>query len=320
MRFKVFLVFFVVGPAVANIAGASLLCSVATSVSVDGNDVLLGTARGAIFKYQGRSGQLVVDGCGADADWRRLQQALPAITKLKSTAQGYFALSHQEGIWNSRSNEGFIPERHKYESAQALLDVLLLDSSSENDMPTALAVGTRGLFLARSADGDWQRRDLYIDPEWEEPDDFTLYGITQLADERFITVGEAGVIYRSENGKDWLKESAGTESSWFGVVALPSGGVLLYGFGGNLAFKTDIDADWQLAQTGSSKSLFASVLLADGTVLLAGAGGELLHWSGMRAINTIQTGTIADISDIDLHQDQLLMATDSGLLSVPWSQ
>ncbi len=114
MRFKVFLVFFVVGLAVVNIAGASPLCGVATSVSVDGNVVLLGTARGAIFQYQGRSGQLFAHECGADSDWRRLQQALPTLPKLKYTAQGYFPFCHQKSIRNTPSHAGFITQRHHY--------------------------------------------------------------------------------------------------------------------------------------------------------------------------------------------------------------
>ena len=290
-------------------------CGAITTVALKDSQVLAGSARGELLLS--KAGLLEgSDLCSGPEQWKVATSALPALTNVSATESAFWLLGHQEGIYKYRVDEKLYEANLAPESPQAVLDLIEVRNGNSDTVQRLLAVGTRGLFLQSENSGDsWEARDLYIDPEWEEPDDYNLYAILQLRSGRFLAAGESGVIYWSDDGVEWERETVGGGASWFGAVEV-SGGVLLHGFGGALAYKAADDDEWLLKQSPSGNSLYTAAVLENDAVILAGAKGELLEWKASDELVTLQSGTSAAITDLAAPDDQLLMATDEGLKSV----
>lgn len=290
-------------------------CGAITTVALKNSQVLAGSARGELLLskaglLEGR------DLCSGPEQWNVAASTLPALTNVSVTGAAFWLLGHQEGIYKYRADEKLYEANLAPKSPQAVLDLIEVRSGDSETAQQLLAVGTRGLFLQSEDSGDsWEAKDLYIDPEWEEPDDYNLYAILQLQSGRFLVAGETGVIYWSNDGADWERETVGGGATWFGAVEV-SGGVLLHGFGGALAHKAAGDNDWLLKQSPSGNSLYTAAVLDNGVVILAGAKGELLQWKPPGELQPFQSGTSAAIIDLAVTNTQLLMATDKGLKSV----
>lgn len=308
------------------------LCDVLTGVAVvDGLAVVSG-ARSNVLRSQGLVARDFVNGpnCVAAAaeQWDELAVPIKAAwTDVLENEAGLWLLGHEQillnsedlgATWRSMQLVGDFAGNPQ----QAFMDLLLPTSVAVNRASQNIyAVGTRGLY-ATSKDGGvhWQQQVLYVDPEWDEPEDFNLNAIVELKDGGFLVAGEAGAVYWSKDGEHWDKDFAGSEATWFGAVAMPNGGALLYGFGGKLAYTKGFEEDWQLLEVGTA-SLFSSVLLDSGDLLLAGQRGELLRWSGdvSQSFLKVPTGMNATITGMAVLGSSLLLTTDHGLWSVPFS-
>lgn len=302
--------FFMVGNGIAQNP-----CGVITTVALNNAQVLAGSARGELLLsktglLEGR------DLCSSQERWEPIARTFPALTNISVASSAFWLLGHQEGIYKYSGGGELYEANLAPQSPQAVLDLIEVRSDRSDTVQQLIAVGTRGLFLqSENAGESWEARDLYIDPEWEEPDDYNLYAILQLQSGRFLVAGETGVIYWSNDGAEWERETVRGGATWFGAVEV-SGGVLLHGFGGALAYKAAGDNDWLLIQSPSGNSLYTAAVLDDDVVILAGAKGELLQWKTPSELVPFQSGTSAAIIDLAVTNAQLLMATDKGLKSV----
>lgn len=319
-----------VRPAVAKEHDRLALCDVLTGVAVVEGVAIVSGARSTVLRSQGldfnassfdaKCSESALSSWAAvavpvKATWTNVLENKTSLWLLGH--EGTLLKSHDAGVtWR---NTEFVGQKPK----QAVMD-LLHPASHEPELNSGLvyAVGTRGLY-AKSEDrgAHWLQQVLYIDPEWDEPEDFNLNAIVELKAGGFLVAGEAGAVYWSKDGEDWDKDFAGSEATWFGAVAMPSGGVLLYGFGGKLAHAKGYEEDWVLLESGTSSSLFSSMLLDSGELLLAGQHGELLRWSGDigQPFFSVVVDTDATITGMAAFGSKLLLTTDHGLWSVPYS-
>ena len=104
-----------------------------------------------------------------------------------------------------------------------LLDVWFRDERN------GFAVGAYGYFLATSDGGrTWKPRTI-------DKDDFHLNAIVPAGAGRLFIAGEAGAIYRSDDGgSTWRKLPSPYAGSWFSALALDADGLLLFGLRGSM--------------------------------------------------------------------------------------
>ena len=280
----------------------------------------------------GTRGQLLIkdlsvtdDSCGLQADngWRQAASEVAGPsgrwTGLKAVAQQPWLLGHQQTLYYYDNADAW---QRVYQAADS--DFALMDVAQAPRLGRYFAVGTRGVYLVSEDQGKhWAPQDLYIDPEWDEPEDYNLNGIAVLAKRGLLVAGEAGALYWSKDGDRWHKDHAGYDGTWFGAQALADGGVVAYGFAGHVAYSEGYREDWTVVKGPQRASLFAAHRLADGSMLLAGERGALWRWTPQTDVFVvIASGTQATITDLlvldNQEQQQILLITDQGVKRVAY--
>lgn len=152
--------------------------------------------------------------------------------------------------------------------ADPFLDVMFFDERR------GMAVGAYGMSFATDDGGEsWRVNQLGI----ENPDRFHLYGLYSDEAGRVVMTGEAGLLYRSEDGGASFERFPDVyDGSLFGVVPW-AGRPLSFGLRGNLFAYDDAEAAWQQVMADNEASLYGGAPLDDGGALLVGAGGMLLR-------------------------------------------
>jgi len=141
----------------------------------------------------------------------------------------------------------------------------------------------------------------------DNPDGFHFYGITRSQND-LILVGEAGMIFRSQNwGKNWEKLPSPYEGSYFNVVGSPNCNfVVAFGMRGKIFFSQDQGDNWQASKTDNTSALYGGTMLSDGSVCLVSESGALLRStddgrSFQKPSGRVPTGiTLTEISDGNL--------------------
>jgi photosystem II stability/assembly factor-like uncharacterized protein len=90
--------------------------------------------------------------------------------------------------------------------------------------------------------------------------------------------GEAGLLYRSENGGDrWERIDLDYYGSLFGVLALDDRRAITFGLRGNIYLTEDRGESWRLVTDEDSPGLsfYGGRQLTNGSVVLVGAGGVM---------------------------------------------
>ena len=165
---------------------------------------------------------------------------------------------------------------------EPLLDVWFRDSE------TGFAVGAFGTFLA-TADGGatWTCRNgcpgddgvtenppLLGDGEFE--DDLHLNRIAAAGPDRLYMAGEAGALYRSDDGgATWRALPSPYGGSWFGLLALDADTVLAAGLRGRLFRSEDGGESWTHVAAGTTATLTDAVRVAPDLILVTGLAGAL---------------------------------------------
>lgn len=136
-----------------------------------------------------------------------------------------------------------------------------------------LAVGAYGMALAsRDAGRSWH----WPTPELPNPEGFSIYGLAQRGEERFL-YGEQGLLLRAPAAQaPFVAVQSPSTGSIFSALALREGPLLLLGLRGKLFRSAQVDAPWAEVQTPVDASLLAGLQLADGRVVLVGAAGQVL--------------------------------------------
>jgi photosystem II stability/assembly factor-like uncharacterized protein len=150
--------------------------------------------------------------------------------------------------------------------ADPLLDVRFIDAQR------GFAAGAYGAFLRTNDGGEhWKLAVGGID----NPDRFHFYAILPSDSAGLFLVGEAGLLFRSDDaGQSFQRYDGVYDGSLFGVLPIGNS-ALAFGLRGN-QFRYDPQSDsWSAIDSGNDFSLYGGARLEDGTLLLLGSGGMI---------------------------------------------
>lgn len=265
----------------------------------------------------GESWQVQMDGqriallqiADAEREVARLQSALAQLSDEVAIEDAQVALEDAE---------------FALEDAQALTEtgivtpILGLEFISATE---GYAAGAYGLLL-KTTDGGKQWS--LISARINNPERYHYYDLASTASGALVLVGEAGVLYRSDdNGMQWQALSTGYQGSFFGVQATSDGGVLTYGLRGTLFRSSDDGQSWQAVTTASQATLVGGAVLPDGRILLSGAGGTLLlSANNGNSFTKIDSATRSTISAVTVNTAGKILVSGAGgvrVLDVPGS-
>ena len=103
-----------------------------------------------------------------------------------------------------------------------------------------------------------------------------LNGMTRAADGSLWLVGERGLLLQSKDqGKTWKDHAGVYAGSFFGILSLPSRGLLVYGMRGNAYYSTDSGQTWQKSKIPEALSLFSGGVTAQNEIILVGASNAV---------------------------------------------
>ncbi|OGI42460.1 MAG: hypothetical protein A2V92_00155 [Candidatus Muproteobacteria bacterium RBG_16_65_31] len=146
-----------------------------------------------------------------------------------------------------------------------LLDVWFASADS------GIAVGAYGLAYA-TQDGGRSWRPLKV-----LADDMHLNALARGSGGRLYIAGEAGTLARStDGGRSWSRLPSPYRGSYFGMLALPDGTLLLHGLRGKIHRSTDDGRSWTPVESGTQANLLGGAVLDDGAVVLVGYDGVIL--------------------------------------------
>ncbi|HXY76410.1 MAG TPA: hypothetical protein VEH54_05835 [Steroidobacteraceae bacterium] len=192
------------------------------------------------------------------------------------------AVGHDEVILaTADAGDTWTRTHYAPEAERPLLDVMC-------GPPTqAIAVGAYATYLTSNDAGDsWSARTFQASPPPKgragrpaaaESGGFHLNRIVAASDTRFYLAGEAGHLYRSDNGGViWQELSSPYEGSFFGVLPLGGESVLAFGMRGNLYRSDDLGGNWQKIDTGTVAMLNGAARLDASGVAIVGLSGVVL--------------------------------------------
>lgn len=106
------------------------------------------------------------------------------------------------------------------------------------------------------------------------PDGFHFNSIGQLSGDTLFMAGEAGTLYRSDNGgTDWLQLDSPYEGSFFGFQWLAQhNAVIAYGLRGNAFISYDQGDSWHALDVPGKESVMNAIATEDQLILLGGSG------------------------------------------------
>ena len=252
--------------------------------------LLDGTTAGSRLVVVGERGHVLYsDDDGAT--WTQAQvpvQVMLTAVRMRDAQTGW-AVGHDAVVLRTRDGGATWHLVHHAPQAQLpLLDVWFRDADN------GIAVGAFGTFLASADGGDtWTCRNAC----WEEDDrvgaadaspllhaadsdfedDFHLNAIVPAGAGRLYLAGEAGVLYRSDDGGEtWRALPSPYSGSWFGALALDADTVLVAGLRGRLFRSEDAGESWTQIDTGTTATLTDLVQVQPDLILITGLAGALL--------------------------------------------
>jgi len=244
---------------IARLAPASLLLDVAR--------------RGDRLLAVGERGHILVSSDGGQS-WTQAKvptRALLTGVYLHDNQLGW-AVGHDSVVLRTRDG-GVTWERvhHAPENERPLLDVWFKDAER------GLATSAYGELLATSDGGDsWEPRAV------RDGDDFHLNQLAAAADGTLYLAGEAGHLYRSDDGGEtWVPLPSPYAGSFFGLLPLAEGPVLAFGLRGRLFASADRGKTWTRIETASEATLLSGLQIGPGRYVVAGMEGTLVWGEGV---------------------------------------
>ncbi len=151
-------------------------------------------------------------------------------------------------------------------------DKPFLDLTFENEQKGFIVGAYNLIFYTDDGGKTWQPWLDHV----ENPRGMHLYGIKSTGNDLFLA-GEQGTILRSENGGErFTALPSPYDGSFFGLLSLKDGELLVFGLRGHLFKSMDHGATWEAIQTGISSCITAATRLHDGTILLTTGTGDVL--------------------------------------------
>jgi len=188
-------------------------------------------------------------------------------------------------------------------------------------------VGAYATYLTSDDGGDsWSPRTFQASPPPKgrarpaaaESGGFHFNRIVAASDTRFYIAGEAGHVYRSDNGGViWQELSSPYGGSLFGVLPLAGESLLVFGMRGNLYRSDDLGGNWQKIDTGTVAMLNGAVRLnASGVAIVGLSGVVLVSRDGGRSFalaqQTDRSGLSAAVR-VGADPDEIAVVGESGV-------
>ncbi len=210
-----------------------------------------------------------------------------------------------------------------------LLDVWFRDRSR------GIVSGAFGLLLASDdggetwscANGCWS---VGLDPPSGEPllraegsdfeDDYHLNAIAPSADGSLYLAGEAGALYRSDDGgQSWTALPSPYDGSWFAALSPGPDTLVVAGLRGNLHRSDDAGETWTRIETGTVATLTGLIRTRSGGVLATGLAGEvLLSDEGVRTVSRHSLASRQALSTaLETPSGRILLLGEDGLTPFP---
>ena len=229
--------------------------------------LLDGASAGSRLVVVGARGHVLVSDDGG-ASWKQARvpvRALLTAVHMHDARIGW-AVGHDAVIL--RTEDGGMTwslTHHAPKEERPLLDVWFRDER------VGFAVGAYGYFLSTKDGGrTWKPRTI-------DKDDFHLNALVPAGPGRLFIAGEAGVLYRSDDGGDtWRKLSSPYAGSWFSALALDANRLLLLGLRGSMFRSENGGESWTKVRTATKATLTGAVRLKPDLLLVTGLEGTLL--------------------------------------------
>lgn len=182
------------------------------------------------------------------------------------------------------------------------------------DQRTGFALGGYGILLRTDDAGDsWQ----YWGDRLPNPDSFHLNSMTRDHHGALYIAGEAGHIFRSDDGgESWILLDSPYQGSFF-AIASQGGRLYLSGLRGHL-FTSDNGADWRAVDIPTDKTLNAIIPLDD-DVLIVGQGGAVFKGYGDN-FSAVKTGVRRSFSAAVATGQRWFLVGEGGVMTVSATQ
>ncbi len=262
----------------------------AVEAPLAGTSLLLdGAAAGSRLVVVGARGHVLLSD-DEGASWMQAKvpvQALLTAIHMHDDRLGW-AVGHDAAILRTEDGgETWRLVHHEPEMLAPLLDVWFRDADA------GIAVGAFGAYLAtddggeswtcmsgcpENHDGETAENAPVLDSFGDGfGDDFHLNVIAPAGPGRLFLAGEAGALYRSDNGGEtWRALDSPYTGSWYGALALDPDTLLVAGLRGRLFRSTDAGESWARIDTGTNATLTALVPAAPDLIVVTGLAGALL--------------------------------------------
>ena len=240
--------------------------------------LLDGASVGARLVVVGARGHVLVSDDGG-GNWKQARvpvRALLTAVHMHDKRVGW-AVGHDAVILRTEDGGATWSVAHYApKEERPLLDVWFRDER------VGFAVGAYGYFLSTEDGGrTWKPRTI-------DKDDFHLNALVPAGPGRLFIAGEAGAIYRSDDGGDtWRKLPSPYAGSWFSALALDANRLLLLGLRGTMFRSGDGGESWTRVRTSTKATLTGAILVKPDLLLVTGLEGALLvSRDGGRSVST----------------------------------
>lgn len=154
----------------------------------------------------------------------------------------------------------------------------------------------------------------------ENPKGLHLYAIRAQGAGVYI-VGEQGLMLRSQDtGSSFQPLVSPYNGSWFSLVAMPNGALVVAGLRGNAYYSPNKGQTWSRIEGAAPVSFVSAVALADNTVLLTNQAGQLLTSRLGESFSNLGMPSLPPLSDVlPLLGGGLLAVGMAGAIRLPAS-
>jgi photosystem II stability/assembly factor-like uncharacterized protein len=244
-------------------------------------------------------------------------------------AQNGWAVGHDELILRTMDGgESWTLAHDDPQSQQPLLDLWFRDAR------TGIAVGAYSSVLV-SGDGGASWRVVEFSPlpaSHQSPNARVarrdeegvaqphLYAIAAGSHDTLYVAGEAGHLYRSDDGgRSWQELPSPYRGSFFGLLPLGDDALLAFGLRGHLYRSEDAGRHFRELPTRTDAQLSGGARFADGAVVLVGLSGVVLYSRDGREFRLHQEADRKSFSAVAVQGDVVVLVGEDGVRRLPRS-